>query len=130
MNGPKDIVRDFLATFSTGHVEQILERLTDDATWWVSGRIPGMSGTSTKAELGEILRQVVPLYKKRALQITPLAMIAEGPFVAVEAESCAELVDGRVYANQYHFLFEVADGRVRRVKEYSDTQHMLETFSG
>lgn len=130
MTDPKEVVRDFFAAFSRGDIDGVLDRMTGDATWWVAGRIDGMSGTNTREQLGTLLRQVKPLYRTGALEITPTAMIAEGDKVAVEAESYAELVSGVVYANQYHFLVEVADGRVRRVREYSDTHHMLETFSG
>ena len=126
----KTVVEKFFATFSTGNVDAIMAHLTDDATWWVSGSIPGMSGTNSKAQLGELLRAVVPLYRGGALKITPSAMTAEEDRVAVEAESYAELTSGKVYNNRYHFLIELADGKVRRVKEYSDTHHMLETFSG
>jgi serine/threonine-protein kinase len=45
------------------------------------------------------------------------------------AESFAELNSGKIYNNRYHFLIELEDGKVRSVKEYSDTHHMLETFS-
>lgn len=129
MEAEKTVVRDFLATFSSGDIDAIMKRLTDDATWWVSGRIAGMSGVRSKASLEALLRQVAPLYVEGALRITPVSMISEGNRVAVEAESHAELVDGRIYANQYHFLFEVAGNRIRQVREYSDTQHMFETFS-
>lgn len=129
MSDPKAIVVDFFAAFSRGDIDGTLERMTADATWWVSGRIEGMSGTNSREELGALLRQVKPLYVKGALEISIDAMIAEGERVAVEARSHAELIDGRVYANQYHFLIELADDRVRRVREYSDTHHMLETFS-
>jgi ketosteroid isomerase-like protein len=125
----KKVVGDFFATFSRGDIDGVLERMTDDATWWVAGRIDGMSGTNTREQLGTLLRQVKPLYKTGALTITPIAMTAEGDRVAVEAESHAELVSGGVYANQYHFLVELAGGRIRRVREYSDTHHMVETFS-
>lgn len=130
MIDPKQAVTRFLATFSSGNVEAILALLTDDATWWVAGQIEGMSGTNDKQTLGNLLTAVKPLYRAGALRITPSAMIAEGDLVACEAESFAELQDGRVYANRYHFLFEVAGERIRRVREYSDTHHMLETFSG
>ena len=126
---PKQVVEQFFATFSTGDVDRILNLLTDDASWWVSGTIEGMSGAKSKQELGELLRAVTSLYKKGALQISPTSMIAEGNDVAVEAESYAELNNGKVYNNRYHFLVEVNGTRVRRVKEYSDTQHMLETFA-
>ena len=127
---PKSVVERFFATFSTGNVDNILDGLTDDATWWVSGKIDGMSGTNSKQQLGNLLRAVAPMYKHGALRITPSSMIAEGNLVAVEAESFAELTSDRIYNNQYHFLVEVAGDKVRRMKEYSDTHHMLETFSG
>lgn len=127
---PKIVVMDFFATFSTGDVDKIMSKLTDDASWWVSGNIAGMSGTNNKQQLGDILRAVGPMYRNGALRITPSSMIAEGNLLAVEAESFAELTSGRVYNNHYHFLIEVAGDKVCRVKEYSDTHHMLETFSG
>lgn len=130
MTLPKDVVRHFLETFSQGDVDAVMALLTDDATWWVAGRIDGMSGTNDRPALDALLRQVKPLYREGALRITPTSMIAESNLVACEAHSHATMQDGREYANMYHFLFEVSGKRIRRVREYSDTHHMLETFSG
>jgi uncharacterized protein len=129
VNSPKEVVREFFAVFSSGDVEKTLEYLTEDATWWVSGSIPHMSGESSKTAFGQVLRHAVTLYKGNALRITPSAVISEGDSVAVEAEGYAELNDGRVYRNQYHFRIQVQGDRIQQVKEYSDTQHMLTTFS-
>jgi ketosteroid isomerase-like protein len=126
---PKSVVANFFATFSTGDVDRIMDAFTDDASWWVSGTIAGMSGTNSKQQLGSLLRAVVPLYKEGALKIWPTSMIAEGNKVAAEAESYAELNNGKVYNNRYHFLIKLDGDKVRSVKEYSDTHHMLETFS-
>ena len=128
MTDSKAIVREFFETFSRGDIDGVMARMTEDATWWVAGRIEGMSGTNTKQALGELLRQVKPLYRQAALSITPTAMIAEGDKVAVEARSHADLVGGGVYANQYHFLVTLRDGLVQSVREYSDTHHMAQTF--
>jgi ketosteroid isomerase-like protein len=124
----KAIVADFLATFSRGDVTGVLHRMADDATWWVSGTIAGMSGTYEKKTFGALLQGVKTVYKTGAMQFEPKSMIAEGPFVAVEAASHALLNNGRVYNNQYHLLFEIRDGKVLRVKEYMDTQHAYATF--
>ncbi|SFV02680.1 nuclear transport factor 2 family protein [Pseudoduganella namucuonensis] len=124
----KDVVRHFLEVFSSGDVAGIVGLLHPDATWWVSGRIAGLSATYTRRELGELLKGVTAIYKQGALKITPLSMIAEGARVAAEAESYAELQNGRVYNNFYHFVFEIADGKIWRVKEYMDTQHAYDTF--
>ena len=124
----KAVVTDFMATFSRGDVEGVLERMAEGATWWVSGTIAGMSGTYGRTEFGRLLEGVKTVYKTGALQLTPKSMIAEGPFVAVEAESYAELHNGRVYSNRYHLLLEIRGGKVLRVKEYMDTQHAFATF--
>ncbi|MDB5675571.1 MAG: hypothetical protein JWM65_2553 [Sphingomonas bacterium] len=125
---PKAVVRDFLATFSRGDVDGVLAAMADGATWWVSGGLDGMSGTYEKATFGKLLRGATALYVEGALRITPTNMIAEGDKVAVEAEGLATMTSGRVYAPRYHFLFEIADGTVLRVREYMDTMHAWETF--
>jgi uncharacterized protein len=124
----KACVAQFLAVFSTGDVPAILAMMDDAATWWVSGRIDGLSGTYSKAEFGPLLEGAKALYKDKALKITPLSMIAEGDTVAAEAESFASLVDGRVYNNRYHFLITLRAGRILSVREYMDTAHARETF--
>ena len=106
----KKIVDNFFATFSNGDVDRIMDALTDDASWWVSGTIEGMSGTNSKQQLGNLLRAVVPLYKDGGLKITPTSMIAEGKMVAAEATSYAELTNGKVYNNFCHFVGKLHTG--------------------
>jgi uncharacterized protein len=124
----KAIVREFLEVFSTGDVPAILARLDDDATWWVSGKVEGFAGSRSKAEMGQLLESVVALYKEGALRLTPVEMIAEGDRVVVEAEGYAELSSGKVYSPQSVLIFEIAGGKVKRVREYLDTQHAVDVF--
>ena len=83
----KQIVKQLLDDISVWRIDGIMAALADDATWWLAGSIPGLSGTYNKSQLA----------------------------------------DGTPYANQYHWLFELRDGRVHRVREYLDTQLMKET---
>ncbi|WP_193073760.1 nuclear transport factor 2 family protein [Pseudomonas sp. FME51] len=124
----KEVVRHFLDVFSTGNVNAIIECLDDECTWWVSGNVPGISGSYSKHEMGQLLGGIVNVYKREALPITPNGWTAEGKRVAVEAESCAELNNGKVFRNTYHFLFEVDGNHITGIKEYSDTLHMYQTF--
>lgn len=128
MSDPKDVVREFLATFSRGDVDGVLERMTEDGTWWVSGGLEGMSGSYDKAAFGPLLRNAFAMYAEGALRITPTGMIAEGNQVAVEAEGLATMSNGSVYCPGYHFLFEVAGDKLLRVREYMDTMHAKEIF--
>jgi ketosteroid isomerase-like protein len=101
----KVTVKEFLEVFSTGDVDGILERLQDDATWWISGSLEGMSGTKSKEEMGALLGGVTTIYKGGALPLAPVSMVAEGDRVAVEAEGRAELTNGRVYEPKSAFVF-------------------------
>lgn len=126
----KAIVADFFATFSKGDVPGVIDRMHDEGGWWVSGAIEGMSGTYPKATLAGLLDGARGLYREGALRITPTVMTAEDDRVAVEATSFATMADGRVYANSYHFLVTLRDGKVATVREYMDTIHARETFFG
>jgi ketosteroid isomerase-like protein len=126
----KAVVTEFMEVFSRGDVDAILAFLTDDATWWVAGTIEGISGEKDKAAFGEMLAGLSTLSTTGAIALTPRALTAEGDRVAAETESYAELTNGRVYNNLYHFVFELSDGRIRHVKEYLDTEHTRAVFLG
>jgi ketosteroid isomerase-like protein len=126
----KAIVARFFEIFSSGDVPALLDAMADGGSWWVSGRLDGMSGRYDKASFGPLVEGAKALYKSGSLAITPVSMIGEGGRVAVEATGFAELADGRAYSPQYHFLVTIKDGKVFEVREYMDTQHAKETFFG
>ena len=127
----KKLVAEFFAHFKRKEVQQVLDKMTPDATWWIGGKVElfPLAGTKTKAEIGELLFQLVPT-SKDGLAITPHGMVAEGDKVAVEAESYGVLANGRTYNNFYHFLITVRDGKISSVKEYLDTMHTADVLKG
>jgi len=124
----KDLVARYFAVFSSGNVPALLDMMTEDATWWVSGSVTGFSGLYEKQQLGQLLAGISGVYKSAALRITPQAMIAEDGKVAVEAESYGELKSGRIYNARYHFLVETRDGKIAAIREYMDTLHAQQVF--
>ncbi|MCB2052021.1 MAG: nuclear transport factor 2 family protein [Novosphingobium sp.] len=124
----KKVIDQLLEAFSRGDVPALVEMMTDDATWWVSGRIDRLSGTYGRDDFARLVEGAKSAYKTGALKIWSTGMVAEGDKVAVEAESHAELLNGRIYSNFYHLLVTVRDGKVASVKEYCDTLHMKQVF--
>ena len=124
----KATITEFMQVFSSGDVDGILSRMTDDATWWVAGNIPGISGTKDKAGFKEMVSGIAESTTTGAIRLTPHAFTAEGERVAVETESYTELKNGRVYNNLYHVLFTVRDGKISSVKEFLDTEHTTAVF--
>jgi ketosteroid isomerase-like protein len=111
-----------MAAMEAGGLDETL--LTDDVSWWVPGR-----GTVSKAEFQGMASwfrsQVVGPMSLKVHGVT-----AEGDRVAVEAESLAQLVNGKTYNNTYHFLFLFRDGKIYQAKEYNDSQHVADIFGG
>jgi uncharacterized protein len=66
----------------------------------------------------------------QGIRFTIQAMTAEGERVAVEAESEGMHVSGRLYSNQYHFLFRFREGKVVEFKEYMDTERVTDILCG
>lgn len=124
----QSVIEHFLTLFSSGKTDAAMNCLSDDARWWVSGKIAGVSGTYSREEMRALLHSVRDAYREKCLHIQPLAWTIAGERVALEAVSKATLLDGRVYNNEYHFLFRLRGREIVEVKEYSDTYHMHETF--
>ena len=124
----KQLITNFMEDFSTGNVEKILSYMTDSAKWWVAGTIEGISGEKDMKDFREMLTGLSQLTKAGAIRLTPHAWTAEGNRVAVETESYSELKNGRVYNNLYHFVFEIKDGKIQKVKEFLDTEHTRAIF--
>jgi len=55
------------------------------------------------------------------VQIDFRGVHADGNVVVIEKRMTATLTNGRPYAMDYLFVFELRDGRVERVREYMDT---------
>lgn len=124
----RQLITDFLAAFGEGDVDNVLSFMSEDSTYWVGGSIEGVSGTKSREEFGAMLSGFQESTKDGAITLTPHAFTVDGDRVAVETESYAALTNGRVYNNQYHFLFVCRDGKVTQVKEYLDTEHVTEIF--
>lgn len=125
----KHVVESFLKEFSGGDlVNAFGTYMTEDATWWVGGSIPGVSGTMDIPTLTGLLQNLLGGTVTGTLPMWPVAMTAEGDRVAAETESRTELKNGRVYANTYHHLFVLDGGKITHVKEYLDTEHVTATF--
>ena len=81
----KALVTAYLQAFSSSDVNRIAAYLHEDLRWWVTGTVPGVSGTYDKAATLNLLARVTQVYKQGALRLTPSTMIGERQRLAVEA---------------------------------------------
>jgi len=125
----KELVTEFLKRFGCNDVPGVLDMMDDDCTWWIGGKAElfPLAGVKSKGEMREILGAIVqPM--PNGMEMRLRAMTAEGERVAAEVESYGEASNGRIYNNDYHFLFRIRKGKMIEVKEYLDPMHTKAVF--
>lgn len=125
----KQIVSEFCDHFRTSNADGLIDAMTEDATWWVNGKphLFSSAGTKTSAEAAAMFRNMFAAYTG-GLDMKIINMVGEGDSVAAEARSQATTKSGKIYENEYFFLFKIRDGKIAAVREYTDLLHVQETF--
>jgi ketosteroid isomerase-like protein len=123
---PKDVVRQFFATLSTGDFGKIAEFFTDESTWTVNDVANGFPSQRGRAIVDDFLQPVREgLFAPGDPKIEVVRLIAEGNVVAAETIGRGALLNGNAYENSYAFVLEVDPdaGKVLALKEYMDSDY-------
>lgn len=142
----KETVQALFAAYASGDPDRIRALLHPAAVWTppagnatavaLGMADPGDAGAPRG--LGELDRDGIVAFMAHDyprfftdVKFEPRTMIAEGDVVLTEHRMSATLPNGRAYVNDYCFVYEVADGRVRTIREYMDTRGgWLQVFGG
>jgi ketosteroid isomerase-like protein len=118
----KQLMQTVFAELSNGNSEPFVESLADDVRWTLTGTTAWSRTYDGKpAVQRELLR---PLFAQFGDRYTSEAtrFTAEDDRVVVEAHGRVTTKEGRPYNNSYCYVFRIADGRVKEITEYFDTQ--------
>lgn len=126
----KLLIDAFLGHFEKRGVKQLLDMMSDDATWWVNGKphLFPFAGLKTKAEMESVLGGLFALFEG-GLKMELQGMVGEGDLVAAQARSQGVTKTGKSYENEYHLLFRLRDGKIVEVREYTDPMHAVEVLA-
>lgn len=122
----KALVEELYRRMNERRYADMWELFTTDAKWG-GGRASSDDFASIES-MKAIMVDPMPVFVDGGIDFTVHALTAEGDRVAAEVESHAPLVNGKVYNNHYHMLFEIRDGKIAVVKEYADTAHARDIF--
>ena len=120
----EQFIRDFMASISAqGFRAAIRKFVSPNVIWWVIGA----------GEIQDKLDAIAQMFERTlenglGFEMTILDMISQDDKVAAEVQGCGKLIDGAIYNNFYHFLFEIRDDKIVRVREYMDTKHVDEVY--
>lgn len=113
-------------TFGSRDPERISAVFTDDAEWIApegNATAVALKGAShmvgRDAIVGFLTADMHRLF--RDIKVEFRGLFGDGDTVILEQQFRAKLPDGKSYDNDYCFLIELEDGRIRQVREYMDT---------
>lgn len=124
----KAIVSQFFDALNRGDVAFIVDAYTPDGTVQTMGNTL-ISGTFSREQIAAAAGGIFEVFPD-GLEFRVQHMTAEGERVAVEATSEGRHVSGKIYSNEYHFLFEFRGGKLLRLKEYMDTERITDVLCG
>lgn len=102
--------------------------ISEDFEFEMMGKLPGVAPIRGKAKFMANMPKTLKAMFPNGLNIKFVTVIAEGPHVAVQAESDTVAANGKKYANRYHFYFLFEGDRIKQVREYNDVNLVREVF--
>jgi uncharacterized protein len=113
--------------FASRNPVEIAAMFTDDAEWFAPpGNASAMALNATKHVMGkaDIVQFIAFDFGKlftRDVELDFKGFYGDGDIVVVEHRLRATLPNGAPYDNDYCFVLEMENGRIRRMREYMDT---------
>lgn len=126
----KQLLKKIYDAMAEGNTAPFLENLTEDIVWTLSGKT---KWSQTYSGLEEVRTKLfAPLFANFADQYTGKAtrFIAEDDYVVVEYTGRTTTKSGKPYNNSYCNVFRLADGKIREITEYCDTELVSEVIDG
>jgi hypothetical protein len=118
----KQLLQHIFSELAQGNSRPLVEAMAEDCNWTVTGN-NRWSGTykGRQAVLDELLAVLRARIEGRIKTIAH-RFVAEGDFVVVEARGSNTTKAGKPYNNSYCFVMRLAEGKLREITEYMDTE--------
>jgi ketosteroid isomerase-like protein len=118
----KQLMQNIFTELAKGNGKPFLDSLADDFCWVMPGSTR-WSGTyrGKQAVQAELLTPLFALFADRYTN-TASRFIAEDDWVVVECQGRVTTKSGMPYNNTYCWVCRVADGKLRQLTEYMDTE--------
>jgi ketosteroid isomerase-like protein len=124
----KETASSFLRALDYRDAAALASVLADNFEFEMMGRLPGIKPIRGKDKFLSNMPKTLAAMFPNGLNMKLVTVIAEGPHVAIQAESDTTASNGKRYANRYHFYFLFDGDRIAQVREYNDVNLVRETF--
>jgi ketosteroid isomerase-like protein len=125
----KEMITSTWEAFVKGDIKTAFANMSDEISWLIPGNLSNLSGLRRgKAAILEFARNAARTFPT-GLQTQISRVYGDGDTVILELTNRGKLANGKDYENEYCFVFEIESGKIRRVREYVDTQKAKDLMS-
>jgi ketosteroid isomerase-like protein len=118
----KQIMQNIFAELAKGNSKPFVESMADDFRWILAGTLKWSQTFEGKNAVLTELFGLLGSVLTGPVITTAHRFIADGDYVVVEARGNSTTKRGTPYNNTYCFVFRLADGKLKEVTEYMDTE--------
>ena len=122
----KELIRTI---FASSNPAAFLDAMSDDVKFTLTGTTKFSGTLNGKQEL--VAKLFGPLFAaldENGIALTPDNLIADGEFVVMQSRGKATAKNRLPYNNNYCHVFRVANGKIREITEYLDTELVTQVF--
>ena len=128
-NANEQLVLDFFDVLSSGNLEALRAFFHDKSVW--QPKVKGIAGAGEHVGMAIIdlfLAPVRGMFEAGDPKVTVTNLFSDGDIVGVESYSTGKTMDGKLYENDYAWVFRVSNGKIDRLHEYMDSHYTAKLF--
>ncbi len=126
----KAMVTATWTAFGNGDIKTAFANMADNVSWLIPGNTPGVSGVKRgKDEILKFMSGIGSVFPE-GLKTEITKTHATEDAVILELTNRGKVSNGKSYENEYCFVFELENGKIRRIREYVDTQKAKDILFG
>jgi uncharacterized protein len=128
-NANEQLVLDFFDVLSSGDLEALRAFFHDKSVW--HPKVKGIAGAGEHVGMAIIdlfLAPVRGMFEPGDPKVHVTNLFSDGDTVGVESFSTGKTLDGKVYENDYAWVFHVSNGKIDRLHEYMDSHYTAKLF--
>lgn len=132
-NADEQLVLDFFVVLSSGDLERLRAFYHDHSVW--QPMVKDIAGSGKHVGMDIIDKFLAPVRGMFApgdpkIHVRTMFSRTEGTatWVCVESNSTGTTMDGKVYDNDYCWVFEIANGKIDAMREYMDSHYTAKLF--
>ena len=118
----KQLMQSIFSELSKGNSKPFVENLADDVRWTITGTTKWSKAFQGKQAVLTDLLEPLRLQFAVPYKATAHRIIAEGEHVVVEGRGCVTTKAGLPYNNAYCWVYRIAEGKIKEITEYLDTE--------